>query len=106
MHSKSNTFAVEEGVSFVVIEALEVPNESSISSPFIEIVLENAIKDVDDNDNVCNITLYTHLCIKVYTTLESVVIEICLNPSTRCTLISCKFLEECVKKTVKALPFL
>ena len=106
MHSKSNAFAIKEDVSFIVIEALKVPNKSSISSSFVEIVLEDAIKDVDDNNDICNITLYIHLCIKVYTTLESTVIEICFNPSTRYTLISCKFFKEYVEKTIKALPFL
>ena len=52
MHSKSNIFVVKEGVSFIVIEALEVSNKSSISSSFIEIVLEDAIKDVDNDNNV------------------------------------------------------
>jgi len=106
MYSKSNVFTIKEGISFIITEALEVFNKSSTSSLSVEIVLEDAIKDIDNNDDVCNVTLYIHLCIKVCTTLESIAIEICLNPSTRHTLIGCKFFKEYVKKTIKALPFL
>ena len=105
MYSKSNAFTVKKGVSFIITEALEVPNESSISSPFAKIILEDTIENIDNNNNVYNITLYIYLYIKVYITLESTVIEICLNPSTRCTLISCKFFKEYIEKTIKALPF-